>query len=127
MHKGAREDDRLGPKRSSHPGLDQNGMPSDPIAIAQDRLGANEDKLYGLYQGIARSVGKALATDLVPSPVHASGLGWYTATTGLLSLLASVVAGQLWDRVGHPAGFLYGAAVAAEGIIALLGLVPSES
>jgi hypothetical protein len=51
--------------------------------------------LYGLYQGIARSVGKALATDLVPTALHASGLGWYSATTGLLGMVASVVAGQL--------------------------------
>jgi MFS family permease len=83
--------------------------------------------LYGLYQGIARSVGKALATDLVPSALRASGLGWYSATTGLLGLMASVVAGQLWDRVGHPAVFFYGAAFATAGSVALIWLVPSEA
>jgi len=41
------EEDRPGPKRSSHPGLDQNGMPSDAIAIAQDRLGARDDQSQG--------------------------------------------------------------------------------
>jgi MFS family permease len=50
--------------------------------------------LYGLYQGTAHSVGKALATDLVPSTLRASGLGWYSATTGLLGLVASIVAGN---------------------------------
>ena len=83
--------------------------------------------LYGMYQGISRSVGKALAADLVPVSVRASGLGWYTATTGLLGLIASIVAGQLWDRVGHPAVFFYGAAFAAAGVIALLGLVPAHT
>jgi MFS family permease len=83
--------------------------------------------LYGLYQGIARSVGKALATDLVPSSLRASGLGWYTATTGLLGLMASIVAGRLWDQVGHPAVFFYGAAFAAVGILALLRLVPADT
>jgi MFS family permease len=83
--------------------------------------------LYGLYQGIARSVGKALATDLVPTALHASGLGWYSATTGLLGLVASVVAGQLWDRVSHPAVFFYGAAFATAGIVALIWLVPSDA
>jgi MFS family permease len=82
--------------------------------------------LFGLYQGIARSVGKALATDLVPSTLRASGLGWYSATTGLLGLVASVVAGQLWDHVAHAAVFFYGAAFAAAGIIALMGLVLSD-
>jgi MFS family permease len=83
--------------------------------------------LYGMYQGISRSVGKALAADLVPQSVRASGLGWYTATTGLLGLIASIVAGQLWDRVGHPAVFFYGAAFAAVGVIALIGLVPAHT
>jgi MFS family permease len=82
--------------------------------------------LYGTYQGISRSVGKALAADLVPPSFRASGLGWYTATTGLLGLIASRVAGQLWDRVGHPAVFFYGAVFAAAGVIALLGLVPAD-
>lgn len=47
LHKGAKEDDRPGPERSSHPGLDQNGMPNDAIAIAQDRLGAHDDQSQG--------------------------------------------------------------------------------
>src|SRR5947207_1914680 len=36
--------------------------------------------LYGLYQGIFHSVGKALATDLVPSELHASCVVWHMAT-----------------------------------------------
>ena len=81
---------------------------------------------YGLYQGIFRSVGKALASDFVPNRLRASGIGWYNATLGLLGLVASVVAGLLWDHVGHSAVFLYGAAFAVIGSIALLALVPTE-
>lgn len=81
---------------------------------------------YGLYQGIFRSVGKALATDFVPDQLRASGLGWYNTTVGLLGLVASVVAGLLWDHVGHAAVFLYGAAFAAIGSLALLVLLPAE-
>ena len=47
LRKGAKEDDRPGPARSSHPGLDKNGMPNDPVAIAQDVVGANADKTSG--------------------------------------------------------------------------------
>jgi MFS family permease len=82
--------------------------------------------LYGLYQGIGRSAGKALATDLVPPTLRASGLGWYSATTGLLGVVASIVAGQLWDHVGHAAVFFYGATFAAAGIIALIALVSAK-
>jgi hypothetical protein len=83
--------------------------------------------LYGLYRGIARSVGKALATDLVPLRLRASGLGWYSATTGLLGLVANIVAGQLWDHVSHTAVFFCSAALARLGIIALMGLIPGDT
>jgi MFS family permease len=79
---------------------------------------------YGLYQGIFRAVGKAFASDVVPEHLRASGVGWYSTTVGLLQLVASVVAGLLWDRIGHAAVFYYGAAFAAVGIIGLLLLFP---
>jgi len=81
--------------------------------------------LYGAYQGIFRSVGKALATDFVPAHLRASGIGWYSTTIGLLGLVASIVAGQLWDHVGHAAVFAYGAVFAAVGSLALIMLVPA--
>jgi MFS family permease len=79
---------------------------------------------YGLYQGIFRVVGKAFAASFVPDQLRASGVGWYSSTVGLLQLVASVVAGLLWDRIGHAAVFYYGAVFAAVGIVALLVLLP---
>lgn len=81
---------------------------------------------YGLFQGIFRSVGKAFASDFMPEHLRASGVGWYSTTVGLLELVASVVAGLLWDRVGHAAVFYYGAAFAAAGSIGVLTLVPGN-
>ncbi|UAY55377.1 MFS transporter [Arachidicoccus terrestris] len=82
--------------------------------------------LYGLYQGIFRSVGKALAADFVPQHLKASGIGWYAATIGLSGLIASNVAGQLWDRVSHEAVFLYGALFACMGFFAFIFFVQSD-
>jgi MFS family permease len=81
---------------------------------------------YGLFQGIFRSVGKAFASDFVPEHLRASGVGWYSTTLGLLQLVASVVAGLLWDRVGHPAVFYYGAAFAVVGSVGLLTVIPGN-
>lgn len=78
--------------------------------------------LYGLYQGIFRSVGKAFATDFVPPYMRASGVGWYNTTVGLSGLVASVIAGLLWDNIGHSAVFFYAAFFAGAGSIALLSL-----
>ena len=81
---------------------------------------------YGLYQGIFRAVGKAFASDFVPEHLRASGVGWYSTTVGLLQLVASVVAGLLWDRIGHAAVFYYGSVFAVVGSIGLLLLIPAK-
>jgi MFS family permease len=81
---------------------------------------------YGLYQGIFRTAGKALASSFVSDRLRASGIGWYNTTVGLLQLVASVAAGLLWDRVGHAAVFYYGAFFAAVGMVALIWLVPAH-
>jgi MFS family permease len=82
---------------------------------------------YGLFQGIFRSVGKAFASDFVPQPLRASAVGWYSTTVGLTGLIASIVAGQLWDRIGHPAVFLYGAIFAIVGSATLLAVIPQQT
>ena len=75
---------------------------------------------YGLFQGIFRSVGKALASDFVPELLRASAVGWYSTVVGLLGLVASVGAGLLWDHVSHAAVFYYGAIFAIAGSVGLL-------
>ena len=79
---------------------------------------------YGLYQGSFRSVSRALASDLAPEHLRASGIGWFSATVGLCQLIASLVAGLLWDILGHPSAFMYGIASAMAGILATMLLVP---
>ena len=50
-HMGAVEGDRPGdqPNQGNRnaPGLDENGMPNDPIAICEDTIGANVDGAEG--------------------------------------------------------------------------------
>jgi len=79
---------------------------------------------YGLFQGIFRTAGKALASSFVSDPLRASGIGWYNTTVGATQLVASLVAGELWDHVGHAAVFYYGAAFAVVGALALWLLIP---
>jgi hypothetical protein len=46
IHKGATEDDRP-VEQTNAPALDEDGLPNNETAIAQDALGANEDKSQG--------------------------------------------------------------------------------
>jgi MFS family permease len=80
---------------------------------------------YGFFQGIFRAVGKSYAADFVPQHLRASGVGWYSTIVGLSGLVASIIAGQLWDKVSHASVFIYGAVISFIGIIALLILVPN--
>lgn len=79
--------------------------------------------LYGAHQGIFRAVGKAMAIDLVPDNLHASGVGWFSTTVGLLGLIASLIAGLLWDHVSHFAVFYYGAGFSVLGSLMLLWML----
>lgn len=80
---------------------------------------------YGLFQGIFRAVGKSYATDFVPKQLRASGVGWYSTVVGLSGLAASIIAGQLWDKISHTSVFIYGAVFSFAGIISLLFLIPN--
>ena len=50
IHKGAVEGDRPTDEQHFNPhgdGVDPNGLPDDPVATAEDEIGANEDKSQG--------------------------------------------------------------------------------
>jgi hypothetical protein len=50
IHKGAVEGDRPDDIQSGNPhgdGVNDDGLPDDPVATAEDKLGANEDKTQG--------------------------------------------------------------------------------
>ena len=76
--------------------------------------------LYGVYQGIFRAVGNAFAADFVKAEHRASGIGWFNGTVGLSGLIASILAGIIYDKVGHPAVFLVAAIFVAAGSLLLI-------
>jgi hypothetical protein len=50
IHKGAIEGDRPGDEQMGNPsgnGIDEQGLPDDEVATAQDAIGANEDESEG--------------------------------------------------------------------------------
>lgn len=75
--------------------------------------------LYGLYIAATDGIGKALVADLAPADRRGTVLGLYGTITGVSTLVASVLAGQLWDHVSVQAPFFL-AAGGAIGAIALL-------
>lgn len=76
--------------------------------------------LYGIYQGIFRAVGNAFAADFVQPDKRARSIGWFNMTVGLSGMVASITAGQLYDKVSHQAVFLFAASFVALGSLSLL-------
>lgn len=68
--------------------------------------------IYGFYMAMTDGVGKAFISDTVDKDSRATAIGLYYCITGILTLLASVIAGLLWTYIAVRAPFLYGAALA---------------
>ncbi|MBI4559396.1 MAG: MFS transporter [Candidatus Hydrogenedentes bacterium] len=53
--------------------------------------------VYGLYQALSEGVTKAMISDFVPPERRAGAIGLFAAVTGLGQLVASLLAGGLWE------------------------------
>lgn len=76
--------------------------------------------IFGLYQGIFRASGKAYASDFASKELRASAVGWFNTVVGLSGLIASILAGQIYDRIGHATVFATAAIFVFIGSAALL-------
>ena len=80
--------------------------------------------LYGVYIALTDGVGKALLADHAPTERRGLAIGLFYMASGVTTLVASVVAGVLWDRVGPDAPFWVGGVTAAAAVVLLLILRP---
>lgn len=65
--------------------------------------------LWGLHMGMTQGLLAAIIADTVPAELRGTAFGVFHFVTGLVLLLASVLAGLLWSVVGPSATFLAGA------------------
>jgi MFS family permease len=81
---------------------------------------------YGAVLALTEGVGRAVAAELVPAERRGSFLGVYHSGIGLTAVVASVLAGLLWDRVSPAAPFAVGAATGLAAAL-LLAAMPARS
>jgi MFS family permease len=79
--------------------------------------------LWGLHLGMTEGLLSALVADAAPAPLRGTAFGLFNFTSGIALLLASVVAGDLWEVFGPYATFLAGAALTALGLAATAALM----
>ena len=75
--------------------------------------------LWGLHMGMAQGLLSALVADVAPANLRATAFGVFNFASGVALLLASLIAGFLWEQIGPSATFIAGAVFTALGLSAL--------
>jgi MFS family permease len=86
--------------------------------LASGALGVG---LFGLHLGLSQGLLAALVADTAPPELHGTAFGVFHLVTGVTLLVASPLAGWLWDTRGPGAPFVAGAGFAALALFATLG------
>lgn len=76
--------------------------------------------LWGLHMAMTQGLLATMVTDTAPADLRGTAFGFFNLMSGLAMLLASAVAGVLWDQLGAPVTFAAGA-VFSLAALALLG------
>jgi len=111
--------------RTSHTKLLALGL---VVLVAADLVLASNDHwgvvlsgvlLWGIHMGITQGLFATMVADTAPADLRGTAFGFFNLVSGIAMLLASAVAGFLWDQLGASATFYAGAAFC---VVALGGL-----
>ena len=75
--------------------------------------------IWGLHMGITQGLLATMIADTAPVDLRGTAYGFFSLVSGLAMLLASVIAGLLWDQLGASATFYVGAAFCVVALIVL--------
>jgi MFS family permease len=75
--------------------------------------------LWGLHMAMTQGLLATMVADTAPSDLRGTAFGFFNLMSGIALLLASGVAGLLWDHWGAPVTFLAGAAFSALALAVL--------
>jgi len=74
---------------------------------------------WGLHMGLTQALLATLASDASPVELRGTAFGFFNLACGIATLLASVIAGALWDAVGPAGTFTAGAFFTFAALIGL--------
>lgn len=98
------------------------------VLIAADLVLATNDhwgvviagvSLWGVHMGITQGLLATMVADTAPADLRGTAYGFFNLMSGIAMLVASGVAGLIWDRLGASYTFYAGVAFS---VVALLGL-----
>ncbi len=111
--------------RVSHHGLLAAGL---VVLIAADLVLASSTHwlallggvaLWGVHMGMTQGLLATMVADTAPADLRGTAFGFFNLVSGIAMLVASVVAGLLWDSMGAESTFLAGAVFCVLALVAL--------
>lgn len=83
--------------------------------------------LWGIHMGMTQGLLATMVADAAPSDLRGTAFGIFNLLSGVAMLIASAVAGLLWDQLGAPFTFYAGAAFCVMALLGLLKMTFSPS
>ena len=81
--------------------------------------------LWGLHMGCTQGILAAMIAEVTPAELKGTAFGLFNLASGLFMLLASVIAGGVWETYGPVITFCVGAALSLSALVMLISLAPS--
>ncbi|NML44940.1 MFS transporter [Ramlibacter sp. G-1-2-2] len=109
----------------SHRGLLATGL---VVLVAADLLLASANHggllwsgiaLWGLHMAMTQGLLATMVADTAPAQLRGTAFGMFNLASGIALLLASGLAGWLWEHVGAPSTFLAGAGLSVATLLLL--------
>ena len=82
--------------------------------------------LWGLHMGITQGLLATMVADAAPVDLRGTAFGFFNLVSGVALLIASALAGLLWDQLGAPQTFIAGAVFSAIALLAILVRPPRQ-
>jgi MFS family permease len=76
--------------------------------------------LWGLHMGMTQGLLATMVADAAPAHLRGTAFGFFNLASGMAMLVASVLAGLLWDRLGPGMTFYAGAAFSLLALLLLM-------
>ena len=76
--------------------------------------------LWGVHMGMTQGLLATMVANVAPPELRGTAFGFFNLVSGIALLIASVVAGLIWDELGADYTFYAGAAFSAIAIIVLI-------
>jgi MFS family permease len=80
---------------------------------------------WGLHMGATQGLLATMVADTAPADLRGTGYGFFNLLSGIGMLLASAVAGLLWDQLGASFTFVAGGTFSALALVAIILRRPS--